>query len=124
MPPSWLMDRCQRLTPLASATASTVPLTWMVGPFWSRPIQQSCQFMPAGAPEDLGHGFLGGKPRGQGAGVQLPLGRDEQPVAQPGGALQLPAEPLNVHDVYANANNHAAYSTVTLLARLRGWSTS
>src|SRR5687768_3583783 len=53
MPPSWLMDRCQRLTPLASATASTVPLTWMVGPLWSSPIQQSCQFMPAGAPSTL-----------------------------------------------------------------------
>src|SRR3954469_4964211 len=53
MPPSWLMDRCQRLTPLASATARTVPLTWTVGPLWSRPIQQSCQFMPAGAPRTL-----------------------------------------------------------------------
>ena len=62
--------------------------------------------MPAGAPEDLGHGLLGGKPRRQGAGVQFPFGRNEQPVAQPGGALQLPAEPFNVHDVYADANNH------------------
>src|SRR5450830_1628342 len=53
MPPSWLIERCQRLTPLDCATASTVSLTCTVGPFWSRPIQQSCQFIPAGAPSTL-----------------------------------------------------------------------
>ncbi|MCY1228537.1 hypothetical protein D9M72_408580 [compost metagenome] len=77
-----------------------------------------------GSAQDLGHGFLGRKARGQGARVQLALGRDEQPVPEPWGPFQLPAEPFNVYDVYANTNNHAAYSTVTLLARLRGWSTS
>ena len=106
MPPSWLMDRCHRLTPLASATASTVPLTWTVGPFWSRPIQQSCQFMPAGAPKYLGHGFFGRKTGSQRAGVKFPLSRNEQAVPEARCPFQLPAEPLDVYDVYANANNH------------------
>src|SRR5689334_13725881 len=61
IPPSWLMDTCQRFTPMESATARTVPFTLMVGPFWSRPIQQSCQFMPAGAPKTLATASLAAK---------------------------------------------------------------
>ncbi len=124
IPPSWLMERCQRLTPFASATASTVPLTWTVGPLL---VQSDPAVLPVhagGGAQDLGHGFLGRKARGQGPGVQFPLGRNKQPVPEAGGPLKLAAKPLDVYNVYANANNHAAYSTVTLLARLRGWSTS
>ncbi|RAX46997.1 hypothetical protein DQ354_02000 [Arthrobacter sp. AQ5-06] len=65
--------------------------------------------------EDLGHGLLGGEPRGQRAGVQLAFRGHEQPVPEARGALKLAAEPLDVYNVYANANNHGA------ILRGRSW---
>src|SRR6476620_3642577 len=66
-------------------------------------------------PQHLGHGLLGRKPRGERACVQFPLGGDEQPVAQAGGALELTPEPLDVYDVYAYANDHG------VILRSRSW---
>ncbi len=49
------------------------------------------------------------------------LGGGEQPLGEPRGAPQRRPEPSDVADVDADADDH---STVTDLARLRGWSTS
>jgi hypothetical protein len=55
--------------------------------------------------EHLGHGFLGREPGRQGPGVQLAFRRDEQPVAETRRPFKLAAEPLDVYNVYPNANN-------------------
>ena len=50
----------------------------------------------------------------------LALGGREQPLQHPG-PLHRPGEPEDLGEVEPDADDH---STVTLLARLRGWSTS
>src|SRR5690606_5341211 len=62
------------------------------------------------------------EPAGQRAQRQVLLGRGEHPVPQRGRPLQRLAEALDVDDVDADSDDH--HSTVTDLARLRGWSTS
>src|SRR5215213_350125 len=93
--------------------------------------------------ERLGERLLGREPRSQRHHRQVALSVGEQPLEQARGPGQRLAEAFDVHDVDADAHDHAApaarsrsiratrpcllnraYSTVTDLARLRGWSMS
>ncbi len=73
----------------------------------------------------LQHRLLGREARGQplrsGAGVAT-LALGEQPLDETGTALEDPSEARHVHQVHADAEGRH-YSTVTVLARLRGRST-
>ena len=62
---------------------------------------------------------------GPGAGGRVgALAVGEDPLGQPRPALERALEPLDVEEVDADAaHGGGSYSTVTVLARLRGWST-
>ena len=70
----------------------------------------------------LGERLLGGEPAGQGLHRKISLGLGEQPAAHRRRTFERLGEPREVDHVDPDAQN--AHSTVTDLARLRGWSTS
>ena len=85
-------------------------------------------------PERLGRRLLGAEARRQvlpGArltGGVRPLGLGEQPLGEPRRPLERPLEPVDLEQVDPDAMGPAppprrAHSTVTVLARFRGWST-
>ena len=88
--PSWLMDRCQYLTPGLGRRGNGTGEFRIGSPPASTQMVQSCQFMPEERPAP-GDRFLGGEAGGQRPGVELTLGRGEEPFAQGRRTLQLPA---------------------------------
>src|SRR5688572_15562315 len=79
---------------------------------------------PGRCAECLGERLLCGEPGGQRRRRPGALQGGEQPLAHRRSPLQRLLEPADVDHVDADAHDHGAYSTVTDLARLRGWSTS
>ncbi len=96
------------------------------------------RFPGAGTPGELAHRLLGGETTGETIGAPVAvgaLGGREQTVRQCGVTAQRRLEAARRGDVDAHGRNRdegeerghgyrRAYSTVTDLARLRGWSTS
>ena len=128
---SWVIVRCHRAMPRADDASATVPRRCTSGrPDWSTRTSQSCQARPAGAPSALAIASLAAKRAAKDAGDRREPSTCElsrwvkSRSMTPGRRSIMPAKreiPTMSMPMPTIIDTH---STVTDLARLRGWSTS
>ena len=129
MPASWDSDRCRWRRPARRPRAATVPRDLQAaGGRSACDDHRGVEPVQAGrGAERLGQRLLGREPGGQRGQRQPPLGLGEQPV-QPAAACARGSAPNRATSTTSmptpTITARARYSTVTDLARLRGWSTS
>ena len=113
IPPSWLSDRCQVLTPSWAARPATLPRTSRCGRPWSpTTTSASCQCRSPGAPRALASASLAANRaasdsplRGAPEGVCCSAAVNSR-SRRPGVRVERRGEPLDRHDVDPDPDDH------------------
>ncbi len=125
MPASWESETCTWTTPSASAWAATVPRISKRGrPVSSETISASCQAIPTGAPSALAMAsFAANRAASEAAGRDASASVNSRPRRLGVRSRDCTKRSMSTTSMPTPMTG-ILYSTVTDLARLRGWSTS